>query len=237
MAYRALTFDCYGTLIDWESGIWNALQPMLSRGHQTVTRNEALEVFAEFESAEEAARPAALYPSILRTVHRGMAARLDRATTSELDDAFAGSVGDWPAFDDSARALRRLGERFKLVALSNIDRAGFAGSAARLGVDFDAVYTAEDIGSYKPDLANFDFLITKMRETFQVEPMQILHVAQSVFHDLVPASEAGLDMAWIDRQGLADGGDWGATAKVHNIPPAKFVFPSMSAFADDALRG
>ena len=235
MTYRALTFDCYGTLIDWESGIWNALQPLLSGAGEPVSRRAALETFAELESREQAGCPTALYPEILRVVHAGLADRFGCPSMPDLDDIFAESVGDWPAFDDSTEALRRLGACYELVILSNVNRRGFAGSAARLAINFDAVYTAEDIGSYKPDPANFDYLITQLRLGFGIEPSQILHVAQSVFHDLVPGSNAGLDLAWIDRQGLSSGGAWGATATVAEIPPAKFVYPSMMAFADDLL--
>lgn len=231
--FRVLTFDCYGTLIDWESGIWDALQPVISlSGRSDITRDEALIRFARLESAQESETPAARYPEILRRVHRAFAAELDLPTDDELDGAFGASVPSWPAFPDTADALRRLAKRYRLVILSNIDRASFAASNRKLGVTFDAIYTAEDIGSYKPDPANFDYLLDHLRADLGIEPGEVLHTAQSMFHDHVPATRAGLATAWIDRQRLSQGGSWGATAEVDERPTTDFVFYTMAELAD-----
>jgi len=228
--YKALTFDCYGTLIDWESGIWDALQPLLQENDSDhITRTIGLEAFAEVESAEQAARPGTLYPEILRAVHEKLANRFDLKTTEKLDSDFGISVPHWPAFPDTADALRLLKKKFKLVILSNVNRDGFKASNRKLGVAFDAVYTAEDVGSYKPNPANFVHMLKHLAADHGIEPGDILHTAQSLFHDHVEAKRAGLACAWIDRQGLGDGGHWGATAKVDNKPSVDFRFPTLMA--------
>ena len=144
---------------------------------------------------------------------------------------------DWPAFPDSGAALRYLKNHFKLVILSNIDRASFSGSNARLGVTFDAIYTAQDIGSYKPALRNFEYLITEVQSDLGVDPGEILHTAQSLFHDHEPARQMGLATAWIDRRHDKDG--WGATMPPSQQPDVDFHFNSMAALAQahqEALR-
>lgn len=230
--FKVLTFDCYGTLIDWESGIWDALQPLLAANERDdVTRRLALETFSALESAQQAETPDMLYPRILQNVHNAIAERFKLKTTPRLDADFGNSVAHWPAFPDSADALRFLKKHYKLVILSNVDRDGFAASNRKLGVTFDAVYTAEDIGSYKPDAANFRYLLERLREDFGIEPAEILHTAQSLFHDHVPAKAHGLANAWIDRQRLTERGGWGATAKVEHWPETDFLYFSMGDMA------
>jgi 2-haloalkanoic acid dehalogenase type II len=230
--FSVLTFDCYGTLIDWETGIWDALQPLIhGNSDAPITRTEALGAFAELESAQQAATPAMPYPELLARVHAEFARRFQLETDAGFDAAFGGSVPHWPAFADSAEALRALGRRFRLVILSNVDRRGFEASNRKLGVDFDAVYTAEDIGSYKPDPRNFHYLRRRLEEDFGIAAGEILHTAQSLFHDHVPAQRAGLARAWIDRQQLSRGGHWGATARVPQRPEVNFTFYSLAELA------
>ena len=231
--FTTLTFDCYGTLIDWETGIWDALQPLLmENGCDEVTRAQALEAFGFEETDQESRAPSALYPEILARVHRAVAKRFGLLTREELDTAFAESLPHWPAFADTAGALRALKDRYRLVILSNVHRAGIAASNRKLGVRFDAVYTAEDIGSYKPSPRNFEFMLERLEEDHGVAPGEILHTAQSLFHDHVPARVFGLANCWIDRQGLSRGGDWGATARVRERPDVDFLFPSLGALAE-----
>jgi 2-haloacid dehalogenase len=233
--FKVLTFDCYGTLIDWESGIWDALQPLLMENPRAgITRAAALAAFAEEESAQQARTPDKLYPEILEQVHGALASRFDLRTNPELDTAFGASIAHWPAFPDTADALRVLKRHFKLVILSNVNRAGFAASNRKLGVAFDAVYTAQDVGSYKPTPANFDYLLSHLRTDLGLEAADVLHTAQSLFHDHVPAAAFGLAKAWIDRQGLSKGGAWGATALVPERPAVDFLFPTMAAMAEAA---
>jgi len=231
--YTTLTFDCYGTLIDWESGIWDAYQPLImASGRDDITRDAALVTYAGLETAQQAETPGMLYPELLARVHRSFANRYGIETTAKMDAAFGATLAHWPAFPDTADALRRLKKRYKLVILSNVNRAGFAAANRRLGVAFEAIYTAEDIGSYKPDRRNFEYMLERLAADHGIAKSQILHTAQSLFHDHAPAGDFGLARAWIDRQGLSKGGAWGATAEVPERPEVDFLFPTMAAMAD-----
>jgi len=230
--YRVLTFDCYGTLIDWETGIWDALQPLIMRNPDAdVTRDAALLAFGQCESLQEQATPDLLYPELLKRVHQRIAHRLGMQTDSELDEEYGASVPDWPAFADTADALRILKRHFRLVILSNVHGAGIAGSNRKLGVEFDAIYTAEDIGSYKPADRNFEYLLAHLEIDFGLDRSDVLHTAQSLHHDHAPANRFGLANAWIDRQRLSEGGSWGATERVETMPATDFVFFSMGEMA------
>ena len=227
--FKVLTFDCYGTLIDWESGIHAALQPLLSRLSDPPGRDAALEVFGALEARQEAATPGLVYSELLAVVHGQLAAQWGAAPDAAADAAFGASVPDWPAFPDSAAALTYLKQHFKLVILSNVDRASFAASNRRLGVEFDLICTAQDVGSYKPAPANFDYLLGKLAG-LGFGRADVLHTAQSLFHDHVPATEAGLACAWIDRrQGI---GGWGATPPPPKEAKIAFHVPSMAALVE-----
>lgn len=201
---KALSFDCYGTLIDWESGILAALAPWQARAG--AEREALLAAFARHESTIEAEQPDLLYPQVLGKVMGGLGKEFDAEVSEAEARAFGASVGDWPAFPDTAAALASLKQRFQLVILSNVDRASFARSNTHLKVEFDLICTAEDIGSYKPARANFDYLLARLDER-GIAPGELLHVAQSLFHDHAPALAMGLQTAWIDRRaGKAGGG-------------------------------
>jgi 2-haloalkanoic acid dehalogenase type II len=229
--YEVLSFDCYGTLIDWESGIWTALQPLLLANNEPVSRPDVLAEFGRIEAAQEARTPSLLYSDLLAGVHKDLATSLGLDSTDDMDRVFGASVPEWPAFADSAAALAFLSGQYRLVILSNVDRVSFAGSNKRLKVMFDAVYTAEDIGSYKPDPENFDYLLRHLEDDFGVVADSVIHVAQSLYHDHAPAKAAGLDTVWIDRQRLSAGGEWGATAPIEDPPQPDHVFFSMADLA------
>ena len=230
--YKALTFDCYGTMIDWESGIWDAMQPLLlANKRDDITRQIGLQAFAVIETEQERVTPDMLYPELLTRVHAALANHFELQTTSDLDRGFGASVPFWPAFPDSADALRELKKHFKLVILSNVNRDGFTASNRRLGVEFDAVYTAQDVGSYKPNPANFTYMLDRLKNEHGIEADDILHTAQSMHHDHVPASRLNLARAWIDRQNLQGSDNWGATAKVENLPEVDFRFNTLAEMA------
>ena len=170
------------------------------------------------------------YSTLLAVVHARMAKAWGFAAHADLHDRFGGSVPDWPAFPDSAEALAYLKRHFKLVILSNVDRASFAASAKKLGATFDAVYTAEDVGAYKPDLRNFNFMLEHLEADLGVRKSEILHTAQSLHHDHVPAERAGLARAWIDRRYGKQGG--GATVRPPNLPKVDFHFKSLAELAE-----
>jgi 2-haloalkanoic acid dehalogenase type II len=226
--FRALSFDCYGTLIDWESGIAAALQPLLAQAANPPSRDAALEAFARHEQHLEATRPALLYRDVLAGVHAALAQDYGMVPDAAADARFAASIADWPPFPDTVGALRYLSRHFRLAILSNVDRASFRATAARLDVPFDPICTAEDIGSYKPDKANFRFLLARLDER-GIAPGAVLHVAESLFHDHAPANAMGLASAWIHRRHASGG--WGATAE----PPAgvryDFRFTSLEELA------
>ncbi|MSO93935.1 MAG: haloacid dehalogenase type II [Rhodospirillales bacterium] len=228
--FKVLTFDCYGTLIDWETGLLAALEGWRRRTAVAAGGDDLLAAFAEAESKVQSESPAMRYPDVLAEVLRRLGKRFGKPATEEEARAFGASIGDWPAFPDTADALRHLKRHYKLVILSNVDRASFARSNPKLGVAFDAVYTAEDIGSYKPDRRNFEYLIQNIRLAFGLDKARILHVAQSLFHDHVPAKELGLATCWIDRRGGRKGS--GATAPVDGGVATDFRFQSLGMLAD-----
>lgn len=193
--FTYLTFDCYGTLIDWERGILAALRPVLDRHGIAITDDAALELYGELESAAESG-PYLPYRELLATVMDGFAERLGFEPSADERAALAASVGDWPPFPDTVEALRALADRFQLVILSNIDDDLFALSARHLGVPFAAVVTAQQVGSYKPDPCNFRALLARL----DTNPDRVLHVAQSLFHDIAPANALGLTSVWVNRR-------------------------------------
>ena len=200
--FTTLTFDCYGTLIDWEGGIGTALRAWAEASRLDAGPAALIEAHSRNEHRVQEENPAMLYPRILAEALRGMAADFGVTLADADARAFGASIGEWPAFPDSPGALAYLKEHYKLVILSNVDRASFARSNEKLGVVFDAVFTAEDIGSYKPDLGNFRYLLDKLGD-LGVAKGDILHTAQSLYHDHGPAKKLGLASCWIDRHGTA----------------------------------
>jgi 2-haloalkanoic acid dehalogenase type II len=235
-AFQVLTFDCYGTLIDWETGIYRALSPWLEKQGVGVARDELLAAFAAAEAPQQQATPDLRYPELLARVHGAVAQRFGVAADAAAAQAFGGSVRDWPAFPDSADALAYLKRHYRLVILSNIDRASFAHSAPKLGVEFDAVYTAEDIGSYKPDARNFEYMLARLAER-GVARAQVLHTAQSLYHDHVPAKRCGLATCWIDRRAGQAGAGATRSPEVEVSPDFRFATLAEMAAAHRAEAG
>jgi len=235
--FEALTFDCYGTLIDWETGMVEALQPLTSRVKPQLSRNAILEAHARHESSQQAQTPAKLYRDLLAVVYRRLAEEWGVAVNWDECQTYGHSVKDWPAFSDSAGALQYLKRHYKLVILSNVDNESFAASSSKLRVAFDAIYTAEDIGSYKPCDRNFGYMLSKL-ETLGIRRNEILHTAESMFHDLGPANSHGLASCWIYRRHDQEG--FGATMDPGQLPKYDFRFNSMSELAEAhraALKG
>jgi 2-haloalkanoic acid dehalogenase type II len=231
--FRVLTLDCYGTLIDWESGMVEALKPLTTRAARRLTRNEILEAHARHESSQQSATPAMRYSSLLAVVYKRLAEEWGIAASWEEATAYGNSIRDWPAFPDSADALAYLKQHYRLVILSNVDNASFAHSNRKLGVDFDAIYTAEDIGSYKPSLRNFEYMLAKL-ETLGLARTDVLHTAESLFHDHVPANSIGLASCWIFRRHGEEG--FGATMNPGAMPNIDFRFTSMAELASAHRR-
>lgn len=223
---EAITFDCYGTLIDWEQGILNALQPVLAPQGIDVREDELLERYARHEAALEAG-PYLPYRDVLAgSLHR-LCSELGFSPSDDEARDFAQAIGDWPAFHDTAPALRRLQTRFKLGVITNCDRDLFALSNRRLGVTFDLVVTAEDARAYKPSHAPFELAFA----TIDVPRDRILHAAQSLFHDHIPGKQLGLTTAWVDRRHDRPG--FGATPAASAAPD--LTVPDMATLADVAI--
>lgn len=232
--YTTLTFDCYGTLIDWERGILDALRPVLTRHGYELSDDEVLELFGDLESAAERGvyRP---YREILGVVLEGIGARLGFDVAAEERAVFGASVGDWPAFADSAAGLAALGRHYRLVILSNVDDDLFAGSARRLQADFFAVITAQQVGSYKPDRRNFHVALERLAG-LGVPEEQVLHVAQSLFHDIEPANAVGLPTVWVNRRHNRPG--HGATPPAAATPDLEVPdLATLVRLADEAHAG
>jgi 2-haloacid dehalogenase len=220
--FDALTFDCYGTLIDWETGILDALRPVAVAHGSGAGDDELLETFARHEAALEAASYQS-YREVLAGAVRGVGADLGFEPSEHEVAAFSASVGDWPAFADSAEALADLRRRFRLGVITNCDDDLFALSSRRLGVQFDWVVTAQQARSYKPNPANFVLAFDRI----DVPRERILHVAQSLFHDHVPAKALGMTTVWVDRRQGRDG--FGATPPAEAAPD--LVVPDLRSLA------
>jgi len=227
--FTLLSFDCYGTLIDWESGILAALAPLRARAGLNVPDDAVLQAFARLEGRQQTATPTMAYAELLAAVHAQLAAEWGAASAPHDDHRFGASIGDWPAFPDTVPALQYLKQHFQLVILSNVDRASFRATNQRLGVVFDAIYTAQDIGSYKPDPRSFRYMLDRLAADGVPKP-RVLHVAQSLFHDHVPANALGMASAWIDRRDRAGGR--GATAPVSADVRYDFRLTSLAALAE-----
>lgn len=222
--YKALTFDCYGTLIDWESGMIAGLKPLIDKVGPGLSRDQILQAHARHESTQQAQTPTMRYSDILAVVYKRLAEEWQVSFTHQEALKHGQSVKNWPAFDDSIEALRYLKKYFKLVILSNVDNQSFTGSNARLGVEFDAIYSAEDCGSYKPSERNFHYMLDKL-QTIGIDKGDILHTAESMFHDHAPANRHGLANCWIYRRHDKQG--FGATMNPGDLPVYDFRFNSM----------
>ncbi|PIL24634.1 hypothetical protein GSI_12518 [Ganoderma sinense ZZ0214-1] len=268
--YKALVFDCYGTLIDWETGIYGSLRPLFQKSGQPTDRKTVIFAFSAVERDLQAQYPSMLYSDLLAKVYTTLEVRLQNkeAPPSALRDdastettvvssshggegtssvgtsaaatqeegtneaeAFAASVEWWPPFPDTIGALTALSKRFKLVILSNIDRATIAKTRKLMegpgGFEFDGVYTAEEVGAYKPAPEMLGYALARLKERFGIEQGEVLMTAQSVFHDIVPAKRKGIATSWINREGAVTGLD-----SVVQGEETMFVFPTLGAMAD-----
>jgi len=223
--YRVLTFDCYGTLIDWESGMVEALKPLTGMVEPEPTREQILEAHARHESAQQRYTPTMRYRDLLAVVYKRLAEEWGVAAKWSDCVAYGCSIRDWPAFEDSREALQYLKRYHKLVIISNVDNESFAWSNMKLEVEFDAILTAEDIGSYKPDPRNFQYMLEKLADR-GIGKQDILHTAESMFHDHKPANDVGLSSCWIFRRHAQPG--FGATVNPGTPPRYDFRFTSMA---------
>ncbi|MBD2499313.1 haloacid dehalogenase type II [Anabaena azotica] len=193
--YKAVTFDCYGTLINWEEGIITSIKPILQAHNVNLAEEQILENFAEFESELEQGEYIT-YREVLRGVVQKFGDRFKFHPTNDELNSLANSLQYWQPFPDTVAALKLLKQRYKLVIISNVDNDLFAFSAKHLQVEFDEIITAEQVKSYKPSLNNFRQAI----ERIGLPQEQILHIAASIYHDIVPAKSLGISTVWVNRR-------------------------------------
>jgi len=198
--FTTISFDCYGTLIDWESGILPVLRRLLALHDQSLADAALLELYGEFE-AEAESGPYQNYRDVLQSVVLAFARRLNfEATPAEIRSLHE-SVPSWPPFPDTVAALRQLKRRFKLAVISNIDDDLFAATRNHLDVEFDAIITAQQAQSYKPSSRNFELAL----RTLALPPERLLHAGQSIYHDVVPAQSLGISAVWVNRKSARPG--------------------------------
>ena len=209
--FEILTFDCYGTLIDWESGILSALKKLVEAREKQLSDRQLLELFAELESAGEKGEYIP-YREVLKQVVANIGEKLNFSPTETELNSLANSIKNWQPFPDTVEALKALKQKYKLGIISNIDEDLFAESAQHLQVEFDYLITAERAKSYKPSLNNFEIALQEIGATKD----KILHVAQSIYHDIVPAKSLGLSTVWVNRRQGKEG--FGATKPASATP-------------------
>jgi 2-haloacid dehalogenase len=198
--YRLISFDCYGTLIDWERGIFSALRPVLAAHGKTIADPDFLRLYSELESAAQLGefRP---YREVLQSVVRGFGKHLGFSPTESQVRSFPESLPGWPPFPDTVAALAKLKQRYQLAVISNVDDDLFAPTARSLQTPFDFVITAQQAHAYKPSLQMFNLA----QQRTAVAPGQWLHVAQSVYHDVIPARSLGISTVWVNRPSIRPG--------------------------------
>jgi 2-haloacid dehalogenase len=209
--HDVMSFDCYGTLVDWETGILGALRPLLAAHGVTAADEAILETYAKLEARAEEG-PYARYREVLERVVEGFGREHGFAAAGAERDCLAESLPRWPLFPDTNGALRRLGRHFRLGVISNIDDDLFAATRERIGVAFDWVVTAEEVRSYKPVRRSFQLAMRKASGA----PARWLHVAQSLWHDVGPARELGMTTIWVNRRRGREGS--GATPQASATP-------------------
>lgn len=197
---RLITFDCYGTLIDWENGMLAALRPLLSRDDHHVADLQILELYGDIE-AELEAGPYLIYRQVLAQAAREIGRRLGTAISAEAGSAFAESLIGWKPFLDTVPTLQSLATRFRLGIISNVDDDLFAETRKMLPVEFDFVVTAQQMQSYKPAHRNFEEAIRRSG----LSKDQILHAGQSIYHDIAPANALGIQNVWVNRPSIRPG--------------------------------
>ena len=192
--FDILTFDCYGTLINWEDGILCCLHRVLAAYGKDTDDATILRLFGDFEaSAEQGVYRR--YREVLQSVVRQFGEQLGFAPTDQQARSLPESLQAWKPWPDTVSALRELRSRFRLAIISNVDDDLFAATKPQLGVEFDQIITAQQAGAYKPSLKVFELALRRVG----VPEHRVLHVGQSLYHDVIPAQSLGLSTVWVNR--------------------------------------
>ena len=224
--FQWLSFDCYGTLVDWETGISTAVAETLGAHGISKSRAEILQLFADAEPRAQSSPSYLEYRLVLREVMAIIGGDLGLRLSEAQAGCLVDTLPDWPVFPDVAAALSTMQARYKLAIISNVDDDLFAGAAEKLGIDFDAVVTSQQARSYKPNLRNFDLAAERMA----VEKDGWLHIAESLYHDVGPANRLGIASVWVSR---ADRG--GGTRQTDAVPD--LVVPDLATLAQMMRAG
>jgi 2-haloacid dehalogenase len=221
--FKVLTFDCYGTMIDWETGIFSALRPILAAHNKSIADSGLLEMYSELEVSAEQGE-SLRYRDVLQSVVRGFGERLGFSPSAAEVRSLPDSLANWPPFPDTVEALRKLKSRYQLAVISNIDDDLFAATAPKLGVAFNHVITAQQAGCYKPCMRIFKLAEERMGVTRD----QWLHVGQSIYHDVIPAQSLGIATVWVNRPSPRPGA--GAAKAAAGTPDLEV--PNLKTLAD-----
>ena len=197
--FKVLTFDCYGTLIDWESGILSTLRPILSRYQKDINDTQIIELYNEFERKIQSENEYVNYKEVLKRVMQKFGNKFEFSPSSSELNCLINSLWSWEAFPDTILSLKKLKEKYKIGIISNIDNDLFALTKKQLQVKFDWIITAEQVKSYKPSLNNFKYAIEKIG----ISSDQILHIAQSIYHDITPTNSIDLPNVWVNRKNIS----------------------------------
>jgi 2-haloacid dehalogenase len=220
--FKVISFDCYGTLIDWETGIFSALRPILAAHKKNLSDAQLLALYSELESEAEK-REFRSYREVLKSVVRGYGRRLEFKPSEAEEESLPASLANWKPFPDTVAALRKLKASFQLAVISNVDDDLFADTARRLEVPFDHLVTAQQARAYKPSLKIFNLA----RQRIGIAPAGWLHAAQSVYHDVVPAKSLGISTVWVNRPSPRPGA---GAAKAATADP-DLVVPDLETLA------
>jgi len=224
--YKILTFDCYGTLIDWETGIFSALRPILAAHGKSISDVQLLEMYGDLEARAEQGEFRS-YRDVLQRVVSGFGKQLGFEPSEQEKRSLPDSLQNWLPFADTVKALERLKSKFKLAIISNVDDDLFAATARRLKVNFDHVITAQQARCYKPGPDIFKLALNAI----DIPPEQILHCAQSVYHDVIPARSFGMSTVWVNRSSPRAG--VGAVKSASGKPDLEV--PNLETLANIAL--
>lgn len=225
---KVLTFDCYGTLIDWEKGIIEAMKPILMANGIKISDDEILIHFGLTEHVVQSESPGMLYSQVLEEVVHKFGKKYGFNPTKSEAESFGLSIKNWKPFPDTVDGLQKLARFFKIIIVSNIDNTSIAATVPQLGIDFYKIFTAQEIGAYKPDKKVFRYVFEKLSHV-GIQKNDILHVAESIFHDHIPAKDLNLDSVWINRQ--FDKNTTGATPIVDKAYIPDFQFNTLLDFA------
>ncbi len=191
-----ISFDCYGTLVDWESGIVETVKSVFEKYGKVVESSEILKLYSQIEpELEKTYKP---YKEVLKLVMKKLGEHFGIKLSEVDENALVDSIGNWPVFPDTTETLKKIKELHKIAVISNVDDDIFKLTQEKIGVKFDYIITAQRVGAYKPSMKVFKYAYRE----FKVSKNEWIHVAQSIFHDIIPAKKFGVKTILVKRRGF-----------------------------------